>query len=68
MDVFYDVVSGGNINLFVKDVKERVGLGFKLQGGVAVSEGYYYQAMVIDFDKYEKITYEKKIIETVKNA
>ncbi len=59
MDVVYDVISAGNMPIFIKEVNRVIKLGYKLQGGVSVSEGHYYQAVVNDFDKYED---EKQVI------
>ncbi len=59
MDMVYDVVTAGNMPMFLKEVTRMVELGFKLQGGVAVSDGDYYQAVVMDLKDYENITDEK---------
>lgn len=59
MDKIYDVVSAGTEIIFLQEVNRILELGFKLQGGVAVYDGYYYQAVVKDLEDYENITNEK---------
>lgn len=59
MDMVYDVVTAGNMPMFLEGVTRMIELGYKLQGGIAVSDGDYYQAVVMDLKDSKNITDEK---------
>ncbi len=50
-ETVYEVVSG-NEQTFGEAVNRNIELGYKLQGGVSVSGGMYYQAMVMNTPNY----------------
>ena len=44
----YKIVSGSSPEHLISIVKDLIEQGYKCQGGVTVSEGRFYQAMVLN--------------------